>query len=108
MTKRMELCPCCSGKVPAALGPIVMDPSDGLPVALSITEGLGLPVADVASATGLLVLLNKEDAGGVVAFDRKNGLIWRHQKDNSGNYMVRDGQVMIEKVKGDVEVRVRG
>lgn len=102
MAKKTAICPTCGSKISAEQGAIEME--DGLPVALSLTEGLGLPVVDASSASGLRVFLDGEPQNSVVAFDRKKNIIWRHQKDQAGHYMVRDGQIMIEKAEGQVMV----
>jgi len=103
--KKTEICPACGSKILADHGSVAMG-EDGLPIALSLTEGLGLPIVDASSCSGLQIFLNGAPQKSVVAFDRSNNFIWRHQKDAAGNYMVRDGRVLLEKVEGLVVVTV--
>jgi hypothetical protein len=74
---------------------------DGYPVAASCTEGLGVPLIDGASVK-FRVKLNGERLDACVGYDRTRGIAWRNQKDGRGNYLIRDGKLVIEKIKGEV------
>ena len=96
-------CPLCQQQITPEQGPVVMG-EDGFPEALSLVDGLGIPVVEPSSTNKLLVKLDGEMVGAAVAFDRKAGFVWRLQSDAAGNIMFRDGHILHERLSGRVEV----
>jgi hypothetical protein len=80
-------CPTCEQPVPPDQAKVIMN-NDGLISAEIKLDGQVM-----------------ED---VVAYDCNAGKLWRHQKDAKGHLVIRDGQVIIEQLKGEVTVALRG
>src|SRR5687767_3784061 len=96
-------CPLCGSEVSDEDGPVTIG-DDGFPVAMSVREGLGVPVADISSTGRWLVSLDSQEVERCVAFDRARGFVWKHKVDGGGNLIVRKGEVEIEKLAGEVMV----
>lgn len=98
-------CPLCGSEVSEEKGPVRLD-ADGVPLAVSMVDGVGVPVMD-CNPPYFDIFLDGIETQEVVAFDRERGLIWRNKHAADGQIMVRDGKVMIERVPGVVTVRMR-
>jgi hypothetical protein len=96
----MAECPCCGQSVPVEQSALEIG-EDGYPVAASCVEGLGVPLFDGRSAK-FWVKLGGERQDACVGYDRRRGIVWRNQKDGSGNYLSRGGSLVIEKIEGEV------
>jgi len=96
-------CACCGSQVPAEQGPIEIAP-DGLPIAASVREGLGLPLLDLRSAGTFRVMIDGVKVDRAVAFDRRSGTVWRFQTTGTGSLMIRDGECLVEQLTGTVTV----
>lgn len=90
-------CPCCGQDTPAERGPIEHD-IDGLPIAMSLRDGLGVPV--VAPSQGdYRVFLDGERVKRCVAFDREQGRVWVYTER-----MIKGGDLVIVRREGVVTV----
>lgn len=96
-------CACCGSEVPAERGPVEIAP-DGLPVAASIRKGLGLPVMDLRGGGRFCVMLDGAKVDQAVAFDRRNGIVWRFQTNGTGSRIIREGECQLEKLAGAVTI----
>lgn len=92
-------CALCGAPVLAEHGPIELD-GDGLPVALALVEGLGLPITD-APTSMLRVFCDDVELEHVVGFSRRLNRAWRWQKVD-GYPLYRQGTIVIEQVCGEI------
>jgi hypothetical protein len=99
-------CPCCEQTVPPDQAKVEIG-DNGLIVAASLKAGIGPPLVAHASCRNYKVLLNGKEQDEIVAFDCKKGLVWRYQKDEFDQLIIRDRTVLIERLKGDVKVELR-
>jgi hypothetical protein len=99
-------CPCCEQTVPSDQAKVEIG-ENGLIVAASLKAGIGPPLVSHATCHYYNVLLDGEALGDIVAFDCKNGFVWCYQKDDFDHLIIRDGTVLIERLKGDVKVELR-
>jgi hypothetical protein len=100
-------CPTCEQPVPPDQAKVIMN-NDGLISAASLHAGLGPPLVASQSCTHYEIKLDGQVMEDVVAYDCNAGKLWRHQKDAKGHLVIRDGQVIIEQLKGEVTVALRG
>ena len=95
-------CAVCGNPIPNERKPVEYD-DDGLPIAMAVAEGYGVP--QVSSPVDLAIFLDGEEQRGCVGFDRKRNIIWRSQVDPAGNFFLRAGEIAIEQVFGVVTVK---
>lgn len=75
--------------------------ADGLPLAFSCTEGLGLPFWRRFNEP-LKVLLNGQEVSRIVAVDRTSGFLWQIKTDSNGK-LIHDGhKFAMERLEGIV------
>jgi hypothetical protein len=99
-------CPVCEQIVPKERTKVEFG-ADGLIDAASLIHGLGPPIVDHQSCRDYHILLDGKEMDEVVAFDRREGLLWRHQKDSAGHLIIRENKVVVEKLKGTVTVELK-
>jgi hypothetical protein len=98
-------CPTCEQPVPPDQAKIKLG-DNGLIVAASLKSGLGPPLVSHETCHEYAVLLDGQPMNEVVAFDCEQGALWRYQKDAEGHLIIRNGTVLIEKLKGAVRVEL--
>lgn len=93
-------CACCGALRSAERAPVQLG-SDGLPLALAVMEGLGVPVVDPGSVS-IIVRCDDVDVFACVGFSRPLGKAWRFQAGPGGKLIVRDGDIVVEEIYGAI------
>lgn len=96
-------CAFCGHEIADDVGPVEYD-GDGLPYALAVEPGYGVPWARGPVTYGFEIMLDGKVMDSVVAFDRRRGFVVRIAKIN-GAYVMHGDALQVEKLQGSVRVR---